>query len=279
MLRARVLTALVLLAGFLAALFGLPFAGWMVFAGLVAGAGAWEWGGLIGLDRPSRGGYAAGSLALSLALANAIFDVDNGGVAKAPLLAGILGLAAIYWIGVVPAWLAAKWRTPGGMAGMLAGWLVLVPAGLALMQLRGVDPWLVLAALGAVWVADIAAYFTGRACGRHRLAASISPGKTWEGAGGALLGVLVYGLGGVAAAGHAVAVSPGRVALFALALAVLTAVSILGDLFESLVKRQAGVKDSGSLLPGHGGVLDRIDSLTSTLPLVGLAVLLWEGHI
>jgi phosphatidate cytidylyltransferase len=128
-------------------------------------------------------------------------------------------------------------------------------------------------------VADIAAYFCGRAFGRHKLAPSVSPGKTWEGALGALVGVLGYGFVAAWSAGRLVAAPPLDLALFGLALAVFTAVSIIGDLFESLAKRQAGVKDSGNLLPGHGGVLDRIDSLTSTLPLAGLALLLSEGRV
>lgn len=279
MLKARVVTALVLLAGFLIALFWLPFAGWMVFAGAVAGAGAWEWGGLIKLDRPSRWGYASGSLAVCLVLALSTFDAGSGLLTKAPLLAWILAPAALYWVLGVPAWLAAKWPTPGGMTGMLIGWLVLIPACLALVQLRGIGPLFVLATLALVWVADIAAYFSGRAFGRHKLAPSISPGKTWEGVAGALVGVLAYGFAAAGAAGRLAGLSALALGLFAAALLVLAAVSIVGDLFESLVKRQAGVKDSGSLLPGHGGVLDRIDSLTATLPLVGLTMLLLEGRV
>jgi phosphatidate cytidylyltransferase len=128
--------------------------------------------------------------------------------------------------------------------------------------------------MALVWVADIAAYFAGRTWGRHKLAPTISPGKTWEGAAGALIGVLIYatvlGLYGPARGeelpGFSQCVQMGMILLL------LTAVSIMGDLFESLAKRQAGVKDSSALLPGHGGVLDRIDSLTSTLPFAALVV-------
>jgi phosphatidate cytidylyltransferase len=279
MLRARVLTALVLLAGFLAALFWLPFSAWMVFAALVAAAGAWEWGGLIKLERSGRGGYAAGTLALGLLVGATAFDEASGAVVRAGPLAWILAAAVLYWTIGVPAWLAAKWSTPGGFPGMLIGWLVLIPASASLMQLRAAGPWVVLAVLAAVWVADIAAYFAGRRFGRHKLAPAISPGKTWEGLAAALIGVVVYGGGVAALSGKAAGLSaPGWLALAA-ALAVLTFVSVVGDLFESLIKRQAGVKDSGSLLPGHGGVLDRIDSLTSTLPAAGLTALFLEGRI
>ncbi|OYW32201.1 MAG: phosphatidate cytidylyltransferase, partial [Methyloversatilis sp. 12-65-5] len=142
---------------------------------------------------------------------------------------------------------------------------------LALIQLRaqGLVPLLLLMAV--VWIADIAAYFTGRAYGRHKLAPAISPGKTWEGAFGAVIAVQCYGL----------VIKPLLFAeadmpvwsVWSVILLLLTAVSIVGDLFESMMKRQAGIKDSSQLLPGHGGVLDRVDSLTATLPLIGFALL------
>ena len=122
------------------------------------------------------------------------------------------------------------------------------------------------------WVADIAAYFSGRRFGRHKLAPAISPGKTWEGAVGAGVGVLAFGYAVALHGGLALPLQAGWPGLAPLLVA-YTALSIIGDLFESLLKRQAGLKDSGTLLPGHGGILDRIDSLTSTLPLAGLAAL------
>jgi phosphatidate cytidylyltransferase len=134
-----------------------------------------------------------------------------------------------------------------------------------------VSTWLLLAAMALVWVADIAAYFTGRAFGKRKLAPAISPGKTWEGVAGAVVGVMIYGavvLNFSPLAGNVPLAAP----LLVLLLLVLTAVSVMGDLFESLLKRQAGIKDSSNLLPGHGGVLDRIDALTSTLPLAALIV-------
>ena len=278
MLRTRVFTALLLLAGFLAALFLIPFPGWLLFASLVAAVGGWEWGGLMRLDRSWRIFYATISMASSASLGWIAFDVETGSVRQAQLLMTLFALAGFFWLLVVPVWLRAKWGTGRPLPGMLAGWIVLVPACLALMQLRAVHPLLLLACMAAVWVADIAAYFCGRTFGRRKLAPSISPGKTWEGAIGAFIGVMLYGM---ITAGISGLFSNKSVSyyIFAGMLLVLTTVSILGDLFESLVKRQAGVKDSGSLLPGHGGVLDRIDSLTSTLPLAGLAILAWEGSI
>jgi phosphatidate cytidylyltransferase len=126
-----------------------------------------------------------------------------------------------------------------------------------------------LAAMALVWVADVSAYFAGRTFGRHKLAPTISPGKTWEGVAGAVVGVLIYG--GIVFTFTPLAGSlPLATPLLVLLLMLLTAVSVMGDLFESLLKRQAGIKDSSNLLPGHGGVLDRIDALTSTLPLAAL---------
>jgi phosphatidate cytidylyltransferase len=278
MLKKRVVTALLLLAGFLAMLFLLPFTGWLLFASAVAGIGAWEWGGLAKLGTPARGSYAFTSMTLCGVLGWCVFDIDTGTVSQATLLATIFLLAGFFWLLIVPLWLRNRWLAFVGLSGQLAGVAVLLPACLAIMHLRAFAPLFLLTAMASVWVADISAYVCGRTFGRHKLAASISPGKTWEGAVGAAAGVMIYGT--------AVALTVGRLPntpkswlLLLIALALLTAVSILGDLFESLAKRQAGVKDSGTLLPGHGGLLDRIDSLTSTLPLVSLAVLYWERQL
>jgi phosphatidate cytidylyltransferase len=130
--------------------------------------------------------------------------------------------------------------------------------------------------MAMVWMADVAAYFAGRRFGRHKLAPSISPGKTWEGVAGAVVGVVIYGLAVLIASPLKQHV-PLNMILMVLLLLLLTALSVAGDLFESLLKRQAEIKDSSQLLPGHGGVLDRIDSLTSTLPIVALLVLQWRG--
>ncbi len=276
MLKARVVTALLLLAGFLAMLFLLPFSGWLLFACAIVGIGTWEWGGLLKLGAAWRFGNAFAVMALCGALGWMVFDPDTGAVDQVTWLMAVYLLAGSFWILVVPVWLGMRWVVTVWPAGLLAGMAVLVPAGLAMMQLRAFAPLFLLAAMASVWVADISAYVFGRMYGRHKLATTISPGKTWEGAAGAVAGVLLYGMT-VAWATERLPNSPVGLGLFSLALVALTAVSILGDLFESLVKRQAGVKDSGAILPGHGGVLDRIDSLTSTLPLLGLAVLCWEG--
>jgi len=269
MLKLRVVTALCLLAVFLSALFFFPPLAWLALAVAVAGVGAWEWGGLVGWSGSLRSAYPllAGSL---VAILGVVTGLDLGVVASHPALTAVYLAAAAFWLLCVPAWLSRKWRIQGPMLGAVTGLLVLVPAALALAHARQVSPVFLLACMSAVWLADIAAYFVGRAIGRHKLAPAISPGKSWEGAVGGALVVTLYGLGLLLARGG---LAIGGVGAAAAALLAFTAVSVEGDLFESMLKRQAGLKDSGDILPGHGGVLDRIDSLTSTLPLVGLAVL------
>jgi len=153
---------------------------------------------------------------------------------------------------------------------------VLIGAWVAIVQLQAYSPGLVLAAMALVWIADTAAYFTGRAFGRRKLAPHVSPGKTWEGVYGGLAAVALYALALVplAAAGRfAGTVSPLAVILWVAGALALAALSVVGDLCESLLKRQAGVKDSGRLLPGHGGVLDRIDALLAAMPPAALLAL------
>lgn len=259
MLKARVITALFLVAGFLAVLFWLPDPGpVLVFAGIAAVA-AWEWAGLLKSGLFGRAMFAAGVLLSCLLL---------WPTPQASAMVWLGGIASLFWLAIIPFWLKGGWSVAGA-SGWVVGWLVIVPTWAALADLHARNPLLLLAVMALVWVADIAAYFTGRALGRHKLAPAISPGKTWEGVGGAMLGVLAYGVGVGGRFGEV-----GGVALPLLAgfLLLLTALSVMGDLFESLAKRQAGLKDSGQLLPGHGGVLDRIDSQTSTLPLVAFTL-------
>lgn len=263
MLKQRVVTAIILLVAFLSALFLLPAAGWALLVALVAGIGAWEWGGLARFGMAQRRAFVFVVVAASAAL---------GLLPTASLLPAYM-LSALFWLLVVPMWLRTHWRAASPLAGWCVGLVLLVPTALAMMHLRGLGAWVLLGAMALVWIADIAAYFTGRAFGRHKLAPSVSPGKTWEGAAGAVAGVVVYGVVLALAGVLQVAGAGGWFGLLS-GLLVLTAISIVGDLFESLMKRQAGVKDSGTILPGHGGMLDRIDSLTSTLPLVGLFALL-----
>jgi len=276
MLKTRIFTAVALLTAFLLALFCLPSLGWLAFATIISGLAAWEWGALMALRGPLRLllGVATVCICIILSASN---PVALGLQDVSPDAAWRLGRwlylpAAIFWLLVVPVWMKRHWPLPSSLLGLLVGMLVILPAWLALVQLRQAGGELALILiLATVWLADIAAYAFGRTMGRHKLAPSISPGKTWEGAIGGGVSVIVYGF--VMSSRLPPVLAEHEVLLFSVLL-ILSVISVLGDLFESLLKRQAGLKDSSNILPGHGGILDRIDSLTSTLPLVALV---WLG--
>ena len=268
MLRKRVLTAVAILPVVLALLAWAPRWLWALFAASVAIIGCWEWSRLAGLSAGAQRAYLVFSGTLGGALVS-LYLVSAGhlytGVSEA-----LLWIAAAFWLLAVPLWLARRLRPgPGVLA--VSGWIVLWPMWVALVDLRDRSRWLLLAVALIVWIADIAAYFAGHRFGRRKLAPAISPGKTWEGVYGALAAVLAYGLVLLLWASGGFVPTPWWLA-FLVALAALTAASVEGDLYESWIKRGAGVKDSSGLLPGHGGVLDRIDALTSTLPLAALMV-------
>ncbi len=261
MLKARIVTSFFLVAGFLAALFFLPDISWASLMLGVIVLGAWEWGRLAAFSMASRKMFAGLILLLGLCLLPDIWQGPMSALQHQALFWSLIA-AGGFWLMVVPAWLAnchCKRIKPLLAA---AGVLVLVPAWLALVHLRKVSPMMLLGVMAVVWIADSAAYFSGKAFGKHKLAPAISPGKTWEGVGGALLGVTIYGT----AISIVFDISPWLV----VGCWGLTVLSIVGDLFESMLKRQAGLKDSGNVLPGHGGVLDRIDGILPTLPLAAL---------
>jgi phosphatidate cytidylyltransferase len=277
MLATRILTALFLVTPVLAALFLLPPWAW----GLVALAGAViaasEWANLAGYGRPAWVLFVAGALLIGINLLFSPLAGFAGGWPDGVVLA-VCGPATAFWLLVAPVWLRGQWKPGSPLVLAIVGWLVLVAAWVAVVELQAHSPWLALAAMAIVWVADIAAYFAGRAFGRRKLAPSISPGKTWEGVYGALIAVAVYALALVPLAqraGYMGEVSALAVGAWLLLALMLAALSVTGDLFESLQKRHAGVKDSGTLLPGHGGLLDRIDALLAALPLAALAALVF----
>jgi len=255
MLRARLITALFLLGGFLAALFLLPDFHWAALMLGIIVLGAWEWGRLATFSPLGQRLYALSALAVGALL---LPGAMPGEWAHQVLFWGIL-VAVPLWLVLIPFWLLKMHRGVSKSLMVAAGVAVLLPAWLSLITLRHASPWLVLGLMATVWIADSAAYFAGKAFGRHKLAPRISPGKTWEGVVGAMAAVTVYG--------GAVHIATGVSLWLLVGLWCLTVLSIIGDLFESLLKRQAGLKDSGSVLPGHGGVLDRIDGLLPTLPL------------
>jgi phosphatidate cytidylyltransferase len=268
LLLTRVLTAVVLLAAFLTANFALGRPQFAAVVTLVVALAAYEWGRLCRFTNSVALMYAVVLGAALCALAFALLPV----AASTPTVVGIFAVAGVFWVLGVPLWL---WCGVGGrVSGALpfAGVVVLVPAGLASISMR---PWTLLGVLVLVWVADTAAYFTGRAFGRRKLAPSISPGKTWVGVGGAMLATLAYAIiCAISIPTLAERVTGITWVPFIAGAGLLCFVSVVGDLFESALKRQAEVKDSGTLLPGHGGILDRIDSATATLP-VGALLLHW----
>jgi phosphatidate cytidylyltransferase len=233
-----------------AALFLLPKVWLAALAALIVAAGGHEWARLCRLANAWL--YAAG---VALAFGG-IYAVGE----PATRLAYVV--AAVFWVLAVPLWLARGVNPEQRLRLLVAGFLVLVPAALAFADLPAAR---VLQTLILVWVADTAAYFVGRAWGRRKLAPGISPSKTWEGAWGGIAGAVAYAIiGGTFLTGV------GAWPVYAVVAVLLGAISIVGDLFESAAKRQAGVKDSGTLLPGHGGILDRVDSATAVLPIAAL---------
>lgn len=265
MLRSRLITAVLLGLAFVGALLGLSDVFWALFLLMFILVGAWEWGGLAGYTRKQNSLFVMATLAAALLLLPGISAVG------APLVAALLCSALVFWVLLAPAWLIHRWKMPGHFLAALLGWLVLLPPWIALLLLRHIGPGAVLGVMLVVIVADSAAYGFGKAWGRRKLAPAISPGKTWEG----LLGALAT----VALLTTAVCVWRHWSLWFVVGSAALVVLSVIGDLFESLMKRHAGKKDSGTLLPGHGGVLDRIDGMVSTLPLAAFyAYLPWFAH-
>jgi len=259
-LRKRVLTAVVLGAVLLAIVLWLPQEATVGVVTLLVLAGAWEWSAFLLLGTPAlRTAYVLLVAAMLLGAWRVSATPDGRDL--------LLSVAVLWWLTAL-LWIAFAPRRVAPWSAGAAGVLALVPAWLALVRLRLALPngaqW-VLFALLLVWVADIGAFFCGRRFGRIRLAPNVSPGKTWEGVLGAIAVSAV-----VAIAGSLWFHVP-LAAFLPLCLAAV-GFSIIGDLTESLLKRFAGVKDSGSVFPGHGGVMDRIDSLTGAAPVLVLGL-------
>jgi phosphatidate cytidylyltransferase len=276
MLGTRILTAVVLIPSTLAALFWLSPRGWgAVTLGVVVIA-AMEWADLAAYPRVTWVLFVGvtGLIGLYLLFVPASGFAPQGGWPGAiPLW--VCGAATLFWALLAPPWLASGWHPESKLVLAVTGWLILIATWVAVVQIQARSPGLLLALMAIVWIADTFAYFTGRAFGKRKLAPEISPGKTWEGVYGALLAVGLYALALLwfaPRAGYASAQSLTAIASWLAVALGITALSIVGDLFESQLKRQRGVKDSGRILPGHGGVLDRIDALTAAMPAAALVV-------
>ena len=273
MLKQRIITGVILAASLIAAVLLLPLAPLATVLGAVVIIAAWEWSALAGFQALwARLVYTAASCLGMFAL------YHYCQLGAAPVLEHVqpfLGLACLWWA-IALLWVrgfpasAALW---GGKAMLsLMGMLVLLPPWLSVVYLLNYDQGrlLLLAMIVVVAAADIGAYFAGRRWGKRKLAVDVSPGKSWEGFWGGLVACTV--LAGIAA----YAIQPAQLSVVALfAIVIFTALaSVLGDLVESMVKRHRGVKDSGVLLPGHGGFCDRIDGITAAAPVFALGLIL-----
>ena len=279
MLKQRIITALVMLVVLLPALFYPNTLAFMVVAGLLIAAGSWEWGNL-NQCKPITALVLAGLMAL------ACFGIWLVGAVDLRLPKLWIGVGALWVLGGI--WLlrggVAAWSKVPRLLRLMIGLLALLAAWLAVVQARGLGINFLISCLVLVWIADIAAYFAGRAVGgrlfRTKLAPTISPGKTWEGALGGMIGVMLGAWIWRSTDAYTATIDlsiftrlgqTGDLFMF-LSVGFLAAMSVVGDLVESLFKRSAGFKDSSGLLPGHGGVLDRLDALLPVVPLAMMFV-------
>lgn len=267
MLKQRLLTALILAPLALWGLFGLSGAPFAIFTGVVIVIGAWEWARLSGFKRLGQ-----------LIFPAFILLMLYGAYQQPTLLIEALWLGLVWWlialffVTTYPR-TAHLWRCPSRR--LMMGIFILVPAWAGFILLREQGWFWLLYVLLIAWVADVFAYFAGRAFGKNKLAPAVSPGKSWEGVIGGLVGTSLLS----AAASLYQGFSISQFGLLLGITFIITAVSVLGDLTESLVKRESGMKDSSQLLPGHGGIMDRIDSLTSAIPIFTLFMLYFAGDL
>lgn len=285
MFKQRVLTALILAPLALLAVFYLPLPGFVVFISAAFLLAAWEWSGFCGLAKASMRAVYVGITGAIFLLLYWLLPSQLDQPLVAQLLLHSLLLVGVAW------WLIATilvltfprsqslWAKKDWLKALM-GWLTLIPAWAAVLYIRFTGyaeseftgAWLICALLGLVWAADIGGYIVGKPFGKHKLLPQVSPGKTVEGM-----------LGGISFVMLLVTVVallqdwPAQTLGWYIAALALTVLSVFGDLSESMFKRVAGVKDSGAFLPGHGGILDRIDSLTATAPLFALIVALLTG--
>ncbi len=265
MLKTRVITAAILVAFFIPALFMLGNISWAYAMLIFCLLGLYEWGGMIHLN-PLQNKLYVGFAAIAGLFG--VYLLQQFGFHlfffKSLL---VFAIVAIFWFFVVPVWFKTKTVVSNKLLMAALGLLLIASLWLALICAKGADPLLLLVLLATIWIADSAAYFAGKNFGKHKLAPLISPGKTWEGVLGAMIAVTLFGAIIYLNDGlgfHQLVVFP--------ALWLIAGLGVVGDLFESLMKRQANLKDSGHLLPGHGGILDRVDGIIPSLPIAILMI-------
>jgi phosphatidate cytidylyltransferase len=262
MLKTRIITALALVAVFIPALFMLSNTHWAYSMLALSLLALNEWAEMIQLSTKQRVAYLAIAAVAGLFV---VQELEQHGFHWFFFQSlNVFFIVSLFWMLIVPFWLAKKWVVNKYTLTLL-GLMLMTSIWLGLICAKGADPKLLLALLATIWIADSAAYFAGKNFGKYKLAPRISPGKTWEGVLGALIAVTVFGV-------ILYCVFPiNSLALFP-ALWLIAGLGVIGDLFESLMKRQADVKDSGYLLPGHGGILDRIDGIIPSLPIAILMI-------
>ncbi len=273
MLKTRIVTAMCLLAVFLLSLFALPSSWFAIFIAIVFLIGSWEWSSLSGFTSSyQKLAYSLVSICIAFFIGSYIGLWPWEELAF-PKLLSIFSGAALWWA-IALLWVQGYPSSSILWGNMISrsvmGLLVLIPSALALVYLhqQPYGDWLILGIVLIVATADTCAYFSGKAFGRRKLAVNVSPGKTWEGVLGGLLACVLLSF-------FFSALIDMHLWLMILAVVIPTAlVSVLGDLLESMVKRHCQMKDSGRILPGHGGVLDRIDGLTAAAPIFALGIML-----
>lgn len=254
MLIPRIITAIVLLLMMLSALFYFSPLLWNIFSALMVGIALWEFCNMARMQPAAKWSYLV--LSALMAAAAVYWRYSPAIIEQCIVL--------VFWLIIVPVWLVKRWALKESLWTRFVGWMIVFPAWFALMQWRPSPNAAtgMLAIMGIVWVADIAAYIAGKTFGKHKLAPGISPGKTWEGVAGGVIGCVAYALLVDYLNWWPVALSTKWLVILAVVFGVI---SVLGDLLESWFKRGAGMKDSSHLLPGHGGVYDRIDGLVAVL--------------
>ncbi|MDO8960883.1 MAG: phosphatidate cytidylyltransferase [Methylophilus sp.] len=267
MLRTRILTALALLAGFIPALFYLNDLSWSCLMLAFSLLALYEWTNLIGLSKKPAYAYLLTSFIVAMYI---IWQMTLNFHLFFYHALTLFAVATLFWMVCVPIWLAKGWVSKNVLINMAIGWLLLGSLWLALVSAKRIDPWLLLIIISTIWIADSAAYFAGKQFGRHKLAPNISPGKTWEGVIGALIAVSLF-------ACILLKFTPNQDWVIVPGLCVVAILGVYGDLLESKFKRQANLKDSGQLLPGHGGILDRIDGVIPALPVAILMIYVYHA--
>ncbi|NOY66161.1 MAG: phosphatidate cytidylyltransferase [Gammaproteobacteria bacterium] len=270
MLKQRLLTAIILIPLVVAGILYLPKTAIAIIFAVILLQGAWEWSALAGISNNIFRFIYVLIIGLGLyyfwpGTGDRFLMQANG------FFAAIWWFIAFLWI-LFPQLLKQK-SILGIIVKLASGGFVLVPVWFALVSIHSVSdngPVWLLYAMVLVWVADSGAYFAGKSFGKHKLAPKVSPGKTWEGVFGAVILVILYSL----VAPLWLPIEDDLIKWLVIISAALVPLSVIGDLFESLMKRHSGIKDSGKLLPGHGGVLDRIDGLTPSIPVFMLVSLM-----